>query len=438
MAQFYTPGRRTATRKNLIVTATDLDAFGQGVARDKGKTLFISGLLPGEEAEVILSEEKRQFARGRVTRLISHSPQRVAPRCPHAGVCGGCQQQHAAIALQQQSKSQALQRLMARETGVEIAPQVIAGEPYGYRRRARFGLQFNAKTQRVVLGFRQAASNDLVALKACPVLAPALEALLLPLGECLSALRARRRLGHLELALADNGPLMVLRHLDPLALSDREALSAFARQRGLSLYLSDGGAPQRLLGEAPYYQIDGIRLDFNPQDFIQVNAAVNAQMVEQALAWLDVRADERVLDLFCGMGNFTLPLARRAQRVVGVEGVPELVATAQNNARNNGLSNVEFFHQNLEEDVTRQAWAAQGFDKILLDPARAGAPGVMQHIVRLAPRRVVYVSCNPTTLARDSKTLLQGGYRLTRLCMLDMFPHTGHLESMALFESAAQ
>ncbi|WP_395755295.1 23S rRNA (uracil(1939)-C(5))-methyltransferase RlmD [Edwardsiella ictaluri] len=438
MADFYTPGRRTATRKILIVTATDLDAFGQGVAREQGKTLFISGLLPGEQAEVILSEEKRHFARGRVTRLISHSPQRVAPRCPHAGVCGGCQQQHAAIALQQQSKSQALQRLMARETGVDIAPQVIAGEPYGYRRRARFGLQFNVKTQRVVLGFRQAASNDLVALKACPVLAPALEALLLPLGECLSALRARRRLGHLELVLADNGPLMVLRHLDPLSLSDREALSAFARQRGLTLYLSDGGAPQRLLGEAPYYQIDGSRLDFNPQDFIQVNAAVNAQMVGQALAWLDVRADERVLDLFCGMGNFTLPLARLALRVVGVEGVPGLVATAQNNARNNGLSNVEFFHQNLEEDVTRQAWASQGFDKILLDPARAGAPGVMQHIVRLAPRRVVYVSCNPTTLARDSQTLLQGGYRLTRLCMLDMFPHTGHLESMALFESAAQ
>lgn len=438
MAQFYTPGRRTATRKTAMVTATDLDTFGQGVVRDQGKTLFIDGLLPGEQAEVCLIEEKRQFARGRVTRLLSRSPQRETPRCPHAGVCGGCQQQHAAIALQQQSKRQALQHLMARETGVAIIAQMIAGAPYGYRRRARFGLQFNAKTQRVVLGFRQAASHDLVALLACPVLAPTLEALLLPLGDCLSTLRARRRLGHLELVLADNGPLLLLRHLDPLHPQDHALLSAFAHQHGLSLYLSDGGAPQRLCGEAPYYRVDGFRLDFTPSDFIQVNAAVNAQMVVQALAWLDVQADERVLDLFCGMGNFTLPLARRARQVVGVEGVPTLVAMAQNNARHNGLSNVEFFHQNLEEDVTRQAWAAQGFDKILLDPARAGAPGVMSHIVRLAPRRVVYVSCNPTTLARDSKVLLQGGYRLTRLCMLDMFPHTGHVESMALFESMAQ
>ncbi|SPW25909.1 23S rRNA (uracil(1939)-C(5))-methyltransferase RlmD [Edwardsiella tarda] len=241
MAQFYTPGRRTATRKTLIVTANDLDAFGQGVARDHGKTLFISGLLPGEQAEVILTEDKRQFARGRVKRLLSQSPERVAPRCPHAGVCGGCQQQHASIALQQQSKSQMLQRLMARETGVTITPSaLIAGEAYGYRRRARFGLQFDAKRQRVILGFRQAASNDLVALRACPVLAPPLEALLLPLGDCLSALRARRRLGHLELVLADNGPLMVLRHLDPLHSADQAALEAFARQHGLALYLSDG------------------------------------------------------------------------------------------------------------------------------------------------------------------------------------------------------
>ncbi|WP_447722737.1 23S rRNA (uracil(1939)-C(5))-methyltransferase RlmD [Edwardsiella tarda] len=439
MAQFYTPGRRTATRKTLIVTANDLDAFGQGVARDHGKTLFISGLLPGEQAEVILTEDKRQFARGRVKRLLSQSPERVAPRCPHAGVCGGCQQQHASIALQQQSKSQMLQRLMARETGVTITPSaLIAGEAYGYRRRARFGLQFDAKRQRVILGFRQAASNDLVALRACPVLAPPLEALLLPLGDCLSALRARRRLGHLELVLADNGPLMVLRHLDPLHSADQAALEAFARLHGLALYLSDGqGVPRRLLGEAPYYQVADVRLAFDPQDFIQVNGQVNQQMVARALDWLDARADERVLDLFCGMGNFTLPLARQAQWVVGVEGVPELVARAQNNARHNGLSNVEFFHQNLEEDVTCQPWAAQGFDKVLLDPARAGAPGVMQHIVHLAPRRVVYVSCNPATLARDSRVLLQGGYQLTRLCLLDMFPHTGHLESMALFESTA-
>ncbi|MDJ1599624.1 23S rRNA (uracil(1939)-C(5))-methyltransferase RlmD, partial [Listeria monocytogenes] len=161
---------------------------------------------------------------------------------------------------------------------------------------------------------------------------------------------------------------------------------------------------------------------------------VNQQMVRTALEWLDLRPEDRVLDLFCGMGNFTLPLATRAAHVVGVEGVPALVEKGRENAARNGLSNVTFFHENLEEDVTRQAWAKHGFDKVLLDPARAGAPGVMPHIIKLAPRRVVYVSCNPATLARDSETLLQAGYQIQRLAMLDMFPHTGHLESMVLFE----
>ncbi|VEA71885.1 23S rRNA (uracil(1939)-C(5))-methyltransferase RlmD [Serratia rubidaea] len=196
---------------------------------------------------------------------------------------------------------------------------------------------------------------------------------------------------------------------------------------------SDSEQLEKLCGDAPYYQVDGLRLDFSPRDFIQVNDAVNQQMVAQALEWLEIQPDDRVLDLFCGMGNFTLPLARRAKAVVGIEGVATLVANGQYNAHKNLLSNASFFHQNLEEDVERQPWAQQGFDKVMLDPARAGAAGVMSHIVKLAPARVVYVSCNPTTLARDSKALLSAGYRLARVRMLDMFPHTGHLESMALF-----
>lgn len=190
---------------------------------------------------------------------------------------------------------------------------------------------------------------------------------------------------------------------------------------------------EKLIGEEPYYQIEGLRLAFHPRDFIQVNDMVNQQMVAQAIAWLDVQPDERVLDLFCGMGNFTLPLAKLAREVVGVEGVAALVANGQYNALNNALPNVSFFHENLESDISCQPWATQGFDKVLLDPARAGAAGVMSHIVKLAPKRVVYVSCNPTTLARDSQVLLAAGYRLAQVRMLDMFPHTGHLESMALF-----
>ncbi|EMO7187694.1 23S rRNA (uracil(1939)-C(5))-methyltransferase RlmD [Pluralibacter gergoviae] len=430
MAQFYSAKRRVTTRQIITVTASELDTFGQGVAKYNGKLLFISGLLPDEQAEVTLTEEKKQFARGQVKRRLSDSPEREQPRCPHFTVCGGCQQQHASVALQQRSKRAALARQMKHD--VEA---VIAASPWGYRRRARFSLSYQPKNGQLQMGFRKAGGGDIVDIHRCPVLVPTLEALLPALRECLGDLQSARHLGHVELVQADNGPLMVLRHTAPLPAGDREKLERFSHSHRLALWLApDSDKMVQLSGEVPWYSSDGLRLTFSPRDFIQVNDGVNQQMVATALEWLEVGPQDRVLDLFCGMGNFTLPLATRAASVVGVEGVPALVAKAQQNAADNGLHNVTFYHENLEEDVTRQAWARNGFDKILLDPARAGAPGVLQHIVKLAPARVVYVSCNPATLARDSEVLLAAGYQITRLAMLDMFPHTGHLESMVLFE----
>ena len=430
MAQFYSAKRRVTTRQIITVTVNDLDPFGQGVARHQGKALFISGLLPQEQANVVVVEDKKQYARAQVKRRLSDSPQRQAPRCPHFGICGGCQQQHASIELQQQSKRAALARLMKREVD-----DIIAASPWGYRRRARLSLNYQPKSQQLQMGFRKANASEIVDVVQCPVLVPTLGALLPAVRECLSELKSVRQLGHVELVQADNGPLMVLRHTAALPAADKEKLERFSQSHGLSLYL----APQseileHIRGEAPWYTSDGLRLVFSPRDFIQVNDGVNQLMVRTALEWLDIQPQDRVLDLFCGMGNFTLPLAKRAAQVVGVEGVPALVAKGQENAALNGLHNVTFFHENLEEDVTRQAWAKHGFDKVLLDPARAGAAGVMLHIIKLAPRRVVYVSCNPATLARDSDVLLQAGYTIQRLAMLDMFPHTGHLESMVLFE----
>ncbi|MGR7826449.1 23S rRNA (uracil(1939)-C(5))-methyltransferase RlmD [Klebsiella aerogenes] len=430
MAQFYSAKRRVTTRQIITVTVNDLDPFGQGVARHQGKALFVPGLLPQEQAEVVLVEDKKQYARAQVKRRLNDSPQRVAPHCGHFGVCGGCQQQHASIELQQQSKRAALSRLMKRDVD-----DIIAAEPWGYRRRARLSLNYQPKTQQLQMGFRKANSSEIINVVQCPVLVPQLEALLPAVRECLTSLQSQRQLGHVELVQADNGPLMVLRHTAALTAADKEKLERFSQTHGLSLYL----APQseileHIRGDEPWYTSDGLRLVFSPRDFIQVNDGVNQKMVRTALAWLDIQPQDRVLDLFCGMGNFTLPLAKAAASVVGVEGVPALVAKGRENAALNGLQNVTFFHENLEEDVTRQAWAKHGFDKILLDPARAGAPGVMAHIIKLAPRRVVYVSCNLATLARDSEALLQAGYCIQRLAMLDMFPHTGHLESIVLFE----
>ncbi|XHA15750.1 23S rRNA (uracil(1939)-C(5))-methyltransferase RlmD [Citrobacter farmeri] len=430
MAQFYSAKRRVTTRQIITVTVNDLDAFGQGVARHNGKTLFIPGLLPQESADVAITEDKKQYAKAQVKRRLNDSPDRVTPRCPHFGICGGCQQQHVSIELQQRSKSAALSRLMNHDV-----TEAIADAPWGYRRRARLSLNFQPKTQQFQMGFRKAASNDIVDIRQCPILVPQLEALLPELRACLSSLQGIRHLGHVELVLAGSGTLMILRHTAPLTAQDNEKLERFSHSKGLSLYL----APQSEIletvsGQTPWYESNGLRLNFSPRDFIQVNEGVNQKMVASALAWLDVQPGDRVLDLFCGMGNFTLPLATRAASVVGVEGVPALVEKGRENAQQNELHNVTFFHENLEEDVTRQPWAKNGFDKVLLDPARAGAAGVMQHIIKLQPGRIVYVSCNPATLARDSEALLRAGYQIQRLAMLDMFPHTGHLESMVLFE----
>ncbi|PHM33394.1 23S rRNA (uracil(1939)-C(5))-methyltransferase RlmD [Xenorhabdus innexi] len=439
MVQFYSPNRRSVNRSIISVTADNLDAQGQGIARHQGKTIFIPGLLPGEQAQVQLTEEKRQFAKAKVVKRLSDSPLRVNPRCPHFKMCGGCQQQHAAPELQVKTKASVLEHLIQRETGISISAQPVIHSPeYGYRRRARLGLQYHDKQGKLVMGFRQSQTNDLVDIRHCPVMRPELEKLLQPLSLCLSSLKVAKRLGHVELVLADNGPLVVLRHLAPIKHEDKEMLRDFARQYQVVIYLAgDEKSLEALSPEIgqfePWYQVDGLKLVFSPQDFIQVNDEVNQKMVAQALSWLDVQPEDRILDLFCGMGNFTLPIAVKAKAVVGVEGVAALVASGQYNARLNGLSNVTFFHENLESDIRQQPWAAQGFNKVLLDPARAGAAGVMSHIVKLAPEKVVYVSCNPTTLARDSKVLLEAGYHLVSVRMLDMFPHTGHLESMALF-----
>lgn len=430
MAQFYSAKRRVTTREIITVTVSDLDPFGQGVARHHGKTLFINGLLPDERAEIKITEDKKQYARGQVKRRLSDSSEREKPRCPHFGVCGGCQQQHVSVALQQHSKQAALARLMKHEVDA-----VLSASPWGYRRRARLSLNYQPKTQHLQMGFRKAGSNDIVEVTQCPVLVPTLEAFIPAVRDCLASLKGARHLGHVELVQADNGPLMVLRHTAPLSAADKVKLEQFSHTHQLALWLAPQSETiEQVSGEAPCYHSDGLRLTFSPRDFIQVNDGVNQLMVDTALAWLDVQPGDRVLDLFCGMGNFTLPLAKRAASVVGVEGVPALVEKGQQNATLNDLPNVTFFHENLEEDVTLQAWAKNGFDKILLDPARAGAPGVMQHVVKLAPQRVVYVSCNPATLARDSEVLLAAGYQIQRLAMLDMFPHTGHLESMVLFE----
>jgi 23S rRNA (uracil1939-C5)-methyltransferase len=304
----------------------------------------------------------------------------------------------------------------------------------GYRRRARVSLMWEKKTRTLAFGFRQKQSKNIVTIKQCRVLEPKLNQLLIPLKALLETFQAPETLGHVELVLADQGAIIVLRHTKPLNASDQDTLIDLATTCGATLYLMpQNDQLDHVTGPLPSYSETGVTIAFEPNNFIQVNRAVNQNMVAQAIQWLALESSDKVLDLFCGVGNFSLPMAQHVERVVGVEGVEAMVEQAKINAKLNQLPNVTFFHANLDQDLQQTSWGAEKFDKILLDPARAGAQNIVAQLPVFSPTRIVYVSCNPATLARDSQSLLEQGYRIEKLAMLDMFPHTGHLESMALF-----
>ncbi|MFA0054540.1 23S rRNA (uracil(1939)-C(5))-methyltransferase RlmD [Vibrio echinoideorum] len=439
MARFFQPKKKTQLEtKHQSILVERMDHNGAGIAYQKNKPVFIDGALPGEQVVIQLTESKSKFSRAKLIKLLKPSEQRLQPFCKHFNQCGGCHLQHLGYASQVEHKAQSLTHLMSQyqTTNTELA-QPILGEETGYRRRARISLFVDKKTQLLQFGFRKKQSKQIENITDCAVLDSRLNVLLPKLKSLLNTFKNLTFLGHLELVLGDTGPVMVLRHLKPLVEKDEQALIALAKEEGATLYsMPETDQLVRLVGDAPAYSETGVTLPFEPNHFIQVNQKVNQQMVAQAIEWLEPQTDDRVLDLFCGLGNFSLPIAQQSAFVVGVEGVDEMVQQAKSNAALNQLSNTEFYQTNLEEDLSSQSWAKEKFDKVLLDPARAGASGIVDQISALGAKRVVYVSCNPATLARDSESLEKQGYQLAKLGMLDMFPHTSHLESMALFIKA--
>ncbi|MGD8115895.1 MULTISPECIES: 23S rRNA (uracil(1939)-C(5))-methyltransferase RlmD [unclassified Vibrio] len=436
MARFFQPKKKTQLNtKHQSLTIEKLDHHGAGMAYQNNKPIFIEGALPGEQVLAQLTESKSKFARAKLIKIQQPSQQRIEPFCAHYHECGGCNMQHLSSAAQQEYKQQTLSQLMSKFAGQSIeldAP--ILGDSQSYRRRARVSIKLNKKTRQLEFGFRKKNSQDIVNVTHCPVLDTELDALLAPLYSLLRGFSNQENIGHLELVKGDNTNVIVLRHLKPLKAQDQQALEDFAQQQGAALYLMpESDQLNRVVGESAHYREAGVTIPFEPNNFIQVNQKVNQAMVQQAITWLELTAQDRVLDLFCGLGNFSLPIAKQVMSVVGVEGVDVMVEKAASNAQFNQIDNASFYQANLEQDVSGQLWAAEKFDKILLDPARAGASGIIEQISALGASRVVYVSCNPATLARDSQSLLSQGYRLQKLGMLDMFPHTSHLESMALF-----
>ena len=439
MARFFQPKKKTQLEtKHQSVLVERMDHNGAGIAYQKNKPVFIDGALPGEQVVIQLTESKSKFSRAKLIKLLKPSELRLKPFCKHFNQCGGCHLQHLGYASQVEHKSQSLTHLMSQyQTANTEVVEPIVGDETGYRRRARISLFVDKKTQQLQFGFRKKQSKQIENITDCAVLDPRLNVLLPKLKSLLNTFSNLTSLGHVELVLGDTGSVMVLRHLKPLVEKDEQALIALAKAEGATLYtMPETDKLVRLVGDAPVYSETGVTLPFEPNHFIQVNQKVNQQMVAQAIEWLEPQADERVLDLFCGLGNFSLPIAQQSAFVVGVEGVDEMVQQATSNATLNQLSNTEFYQANLEEELSSQPWAKERFDKILLDPARAGASGIVDQISGLGAKRVVYVSCNPATLARDSESLEKQGYQLAKLGMLDMFPDTSHLESMALFIKA--
>ncbi len=417
---------------------------GRGVARVEGKTVFVWGGLPGEEVLFHYTRQRRTHDEGIVCEIIEPSPDRVPPRCPHFGVCGGCSLQHmrteAQIPLKQGVLIEALKRIGKVEPR-EILPPLSAENPWGYRRKARLGVKYVAKKNKVLVGFRERGSAFVTDLSRCEVLNPRVGELITPLGQLIGDLSVRDRIPQVEMSMGDEICVLVFRILDSLSTEDEGKLESFGRAHKIAIYLQEAGpaSVRPLCDEAvglgyrlPEFQV---RCSFAPNDFTQINLDLNRLMVHRAVQLLDPQPDEDVLELFCGLGNFTLPLARRAAQVTGVEGDAGLVARARANARANGIGNARFYTANLYGDLDLEPWLQGTCHKILLDPPRTGALEVMHCLARVQARRVLYVSCNPATLARDADELVNNlGYRLAAAGVMDMFPHTAHVESMALFE----
>lgn len=416
---------------------------GRGVARVAGKVVFVEGALPGEEVWLRYRKRRRHYDTAVVVEVLRPSPDRVVPPCPHYGSCGGCALQHLAPEAQVRVKQQILAEQLRRLGGVEperwLAP--VTGPAWGYRRRARLGVRFVPKKGGVLVGFRERAHSFITGLETCPVLEPRLSSLLPALRALIADLSCPDRIPQIEVAAGDAAAALVFRHLVPLREADLERLRAFAERNRIQVYLQPAGpdSVQPLWPERPEpleYALEefGLRLQFRPTDFIQVNAAINRRLVHQAVEWLEPGPQEAVLDLFCGLGNFTLPLARRAGRVLGLEADAALVDGARNNAVLNGITNAEFSPADLYSEGLGAWWGDFRFDKLLIDPPRSGAMEAIKRLPEPGPARIVYVSCYPATLARDSRYLVAvRGYRLAAAGVLDMFPHTRHVESMAVF-----
>ncbi len=437
--------RRRLPQGTFELEVENLADDGRGVGRVGAKAVFVDGALPDEVVRFEYRRRRSRHDEGSLLEVVRASTQRVQPRCPHFGICGGCSLQHL-DAQSQILRKQGWLLESLRRIGKVVPQQLmppVTGPLWHYRRRARLGVKDVPGKGRVLVGFRERHAAFVTDMRVCDVLDLRVAGMLEALSGLVGKLSIRRRVPQIDVAAGDSAVALCFRVLDPPTEADLEHLRGFALGHDVQVYVQTGGPDTSSLlapTDAPAlsYRLPkwDLEMQFQPGHFVQVNATINQDLVRLALDLLEPAPDSQVLDLFCGLGNFSLPLARRAARVVGVEGDAELVAWAGRNAAANAIDNVEFQVADLVGDSGSQAWAGSNFDRVLLDPPRSGAVEVLPIVAALEPRRIVYVSCHPATLARDAAILVERfGFELRAAGVLDMFPHTAHVESIALFES---
>ena len=444
--------KANSMRKKPIITIASqpaqvhsLSQEGRGIATVLGKKTFIEGALPLETVKYCVLKKRANYDEALSIEVLKASPERTTPSCRHFGLCGGCSMQHLEVSAQVAWKQKILLEQLAHIGQVQpetLIPALLASA-WEYRHKARLGVRYMKQHHKVIIGFRKKFRGHLTDLDLCPVLHPQVGKRLPALAILIANLEAQEQIPQIEVAVGDDQAALIFRHLIPLSLSDRAKLRDFGLEHQLHIYLQPNppesvsllwpeNQASRLHYRLPDFQME---FRFHPLDFTQIHLEMNRLMVKQAVDLLDPQAHETVLDLFCGIGNFSLPLARYAKKVIGIEGNKTMIERAYENAAHNTLANLEFHVANLFEPSIQESWFHQTYEKILLDPPRAGAKEIIEHFSRFAPHRLVYVSCHPATLARDAYLLVhQQGYRLKQLGIINMFPHTSHVEAMAVFE----
>lgn len=464
MANFFKENTKKQVNKQSkqtnTVTIDKLDLNGCGVGRYQQKPIFVTGSLPSETVDVRIIEQKNKYILAKLLNVNKPSEYRVAAKCQHFSLCGGCDLQHLDYAEQLLFKQKKIVELFSR-SGVssELINQLpwqkpIESSQWHYRRKARIGVQFDKNSQ-AIIGFRQKATNQLISIKSCPILVKPASDIFPLLKALLAKLTVKKAIGHIEVLAADvvddddkiNHLTLMIRQIRPINAHDRQLWQAYAEKYAWTVQFVENkkgqdnsdeqistSVAQLNHSELSYKLHDDIHIHFSNMDFIQINQPVNLAMIEQALAWLIPEPEDQVLDLFCGLGNFSLPLAKKVAKVVGVEGVQLMVDKAQANAKSNGIDNCQFYQADLNSQWLSSDWAKNNFTKVLLDPARAGAEHAVEQISQLNISTILYVSCDPTTLARDSQILLEKGYTVVKIGLIDMFSQTKHVETMVLFQ----